>query len=68
MLQFRYGVLGAGAFSLFSNYALFRFSSSFFQFIYFTSTMLMGHLLVNSLVNRRFNRLIEPYFEKYEIK
>lgn len=67
-MQFRYGVLGAGGLSLLTNYTFFRFSSAFFQFVYFGSTMLMGHMLVNSILNRRFSRLIEPYFEKYEIK
>jgi hypothetical protein len=68
VLHFRYAIVGATVFSTVSNYFVFRYNSAFFQFMYFSSSLLIGHMLVGARLNSRFNKLIEPYYEKYHIK
>lgn len=68
VLHFRYAIVGAGLFSTVSNFFLFRYNSAFLQFFYFASSLFIVHMGVGARLNARFNRLVEPYFEKYQIK
>lgn len=68
VLHFRYAIVGAGLFSTVTGYSLFRFNTTLLKVVYFTASALAINIGVGARLNARFNRLVEPYFEKYQIK
>lgn len=67
-LNFFYAGGGSLGASLLVNYGLFRHNTFSYQFAFTCSVFLMAHIITKRRVEYRFNSLIDPYFEKYEIK
>lgn len=50
------------------NYLFFRHNTFSYQFIFASSIFLISHIFLKRKIEYRFNALVDPYFEKYEIK
>lgn len=50
------------------NFALFKHNTFTFQMLFTGTSFMVGHFLTKRMIEFRFNKLIDPYFEKYEIK
>ncbi|KRX04575.1 hypothetical protein PPERSA_04390 [Pseudocohnilembus persalinus] len=67
-LSFTYGVMANMIFSIGTNFALFKTNGVLLQCVFFCSTFAGINFWVRKRVERRFNTLVDPYFEKYQIK
>ena len=67
-LNFFYGVGFNGLLCVALNYALFRTNRKFVQITFIGSTFLVSHLFIRRKLDERYNKMMEPYFEKYQIK
>eukprot|EP01016_Furgasonia_blochmanni_P036090 TRINITY_DN4072_c0_g1_i3.p2 TRINITY_DN4072_c0_g1~~TRINITY_DN4072_c0_g1_i3.p2 ORF type:complete len:136 (+),score=13.52 TRINITY_DN4072_c0_g1_i3:155-562(+) len=66
--NFYYSIVFPGFCSLLSNYLLFRTNRWSFQILYMGISWLTLHMYMTHKIDSRFNTLVNPYFEKYEIK
>jgi hypothetical protein len=67
-LNFFYGIGLNGLLCVLLNYALFRNNRKFLQLTFVGCTFLASHLYVRKQLEKRYNKMMEPYFEKYQIK
>ena len=67
-INFFYGVCMTGLTSVFLNYFLFRHNRKFLQLSFIAFTFLGMHLGIKRQLDIRYNKMLEPYFEKYQIK
>ena len=67
-LNFFYGgglpLLGA----MLLNFTCFKHNTFAYQLFFTGSVTVLGHFLMKKRIEYRFNSLVDPYFEKYEIK
>lgn len=67
-LNFFYGIVFNGFLSVVLNYALFRNNRRFLQLTFIGTSFLGLHLFTKNRLDQKYNRMMEPYFEKYQIK
>ena len=67
-LSFFYGIGVNGLICVALNYALFRTNRKFLQLAFIGTTFLGMHLFLKKKLDFRYNQMLEPYFEKYQIK
>jgi len=67
-LSFFYAVGCSGFASLVANYFLFKSYSPTYRTFSFGSMFLLVYLLVKQKIDLRYETLLIPYFEKYQVK
>ena len=50
------------------NFTLFRLNSTLFRTSFFVLSGMTTHMMIKRLINRRYDSLLNPYFEKYKVK
>lgn len=65
---FYYNVGVNGFTCMIANHFLFKNNSSFFKTVTFGSMFLIFYVLIKKRIDKRYDNLLIPYFEKYQVK